>query len=89
MASSVGPLGTGTAQSSAYQAQNSYVGQAAASAGIVDGRLVFYNHSTWDGNDVLANANDDNAIAPEKSALLPGGTATFANYTSYSRGLMA
>ena len=47
----------------------------------------FYNQSKFDGNDATANANDDAAIATDKSALLPGGTASFANYTSYSRGL--
>jgi hypothetical protein len=50
-------------------------------------RQVFYNHSAWDGNDPLANASDDQAIASNKQALLPGQTASFANYTSYSRGL--
>jgi hypothetical protein len=50
-------------------------------------RLVFYNHSAWDGNDASANGNDDAAIAPDKTPLLPGGIATFGNYTSYSRGL--
>ena len=30
---------------------------------------------------------DDGAIATDKTALLPGGTATFANYTSFSRGI--
>jgi hypothetical protein len=49
--------------------------------------MVFYNRSAWDGNDAGANASDDNAVAPDKTALLPGGTATFAHYTSYSRGL--
>jgi hypothetical protein len=53
----------------------------------VIGRWVFYNNSAWDGNNPAANTNDDNAIATDKTALLPGGTATFANYTSYSRGL--
>lgn len=53
----------------------------------VVGRYVFYNQSVWDGNDAAANANDDLAIAPDKNALQPGGTASFANYTSYSRGL--
>jgi len=53
----------------------------------VAGRRVFYNRSAWDGNDAAANAIDDNAVATDKSALLSGGTATFANYTSYSRGL--
>lgn len=48
---------------------------------------IFYNNSEWDGNDAAANASDDAAIAPDKSALLPEQTATFANYTSYSRGI--
>lgn len=50
-------------------------------------RHLFYNQSFWDGNDPAANAADDGAIAPDKTALLPGGRATFANYSSYSRGL--
>jgi len=53
----------------------------------VVGRYVFYNNSAFDGNDPAANAADDDAIAPDKTALMPGGTATFANYTSYSRGI--
>ena len=48
---------------------------------------MFYNHSGWDGNDVAAGAADDNAIAGDKTALLPGETATFANYTSYDKGI--
>jgi len=55
-------------------------------AEIVD-RHVFYNTSSFDGNNHEANAADDEAIATDKDALLPGGTATFANYTSYSRGI--
>ena len=51
------------------------------------GRHIFYNQSAWDGNDGAANDLDDGAIAPDKQALLPGQTATFANYTSYSRGI--
>ncbi len=53
----------------------------------VQGAYVFYNNSAWDGNNPAANANDDNAIATDKTPLLPGAKATFANYTSYSRGL--
>ena len=51
------------------------------------GRHVFYNNSAFDGFDPAANADDDNSIAPDKEALLPGGTGSFANYTSYSRGI--
>jgi hypothetical protein len=53
----------------------------------VIGRYVFYNNSAFDGNDPAAGADDDGAIAPDKVALAPGGTAAFANYTSYSRGI--
>jgi hypothetical protein len=53
----------------------------------VAGRRVFYNRSAFDGNNAGANAADDGAVATDKVALLPGGTATFANYTSYSRGI--
>jgi hypothetical protein len=55
--------------------------------GFVKGRYVFYNDSWYDGNGPAANAADDGAIAPDKTALLPGGTATFANYTSYEDGI--
>ncbi len=51
------------------------------------GRYVFYNNSRCDDNDPAANGRDDDAIAPDKVALLPGRTASFANYTSYSRGI--
>jgi hypothetical protein len=54
---------------------------------MVVGRHLFYNSSAWDSDDPAANADDDSAIAPDKTALLPGDTATFANYSSYSRGL--
>ena len=47
----------------------------------VIGRHVFYNNSAYDATD------DDDAIATDKVALLPGETATFANYTSYARGI--
>ena len=50
-------------------------------------RHIFYNDSYFDDDDPAPNANDDNAIAPDKAALLPGETATFANYTGYSRGI--
>ena len=53
----------------------------------VAARHVLYNNSYFDGNDPSVSAEDDNAIAPDKKALLPGETATFASYTSYPRGL--
>ena len=53
----------------------------------VVGRDVFYNNCYFDGNDPAANAADDAAIATDKTALLPNQVATFANYTSYARGI--
>jgi len=50
-------------------------------------RQVFYNNSAFDGNDDSAGEADDGAIASDKQPLLPGQTATFANYISSHRGI--
>jgi subtilisin-like proprotein convertase family protein len=64
-------------------------------SGIV-GRRLFYNQSgtgptgtiRYDGNDAAINSRDDFAIASDKVAYLPGsGAATFANVSSYSKGI--
>jgi hypothetical protein len=60
---------------------------AGAGAPSVAGRHIFYNFSKFDGNNAAASAADDAAIATDKTALLPGGTAAFANYTSYIKGI--
>jgi hypothetical protein len=54
---------------------------------VVVGRYVFYNHSSYDGNDAAANADDDAAIAPDKAPLRPYGPLTNANVTNYTRGI--
>jgi uncharacterized delta-60 repeat protein len=54
--------------------------------GIV-GRQVFYNQSVFDGNNAAAGPADNNAIATDKVALLPGQAASFANVTTYTRGI--
>ena len=54
---------------------------------LVMGRHIFYNNSSFDGRSPDANAADDSAVATDKQALLPGQTATFANYTSYASGI--
>ena len=46
----------------------------------VAARNVFYNNSNFDDSN-------EQAIAVDKMPLLPGQTATFENYTSYSRGI--
>ena len=55
-------------------------------SGVV-GRHVFYNSSAFDGENPAANSTDDDAVAPDKMALLPGQTASFLHYTSYWRGI--
>ncbi|NLX96513.1 MAG: M28 family peptidase [Rhodopirellula sp.] len=67
-----------------------------ASASVV-GRWIFYDNSYWDGNvagpnDVAGGTNhdeDDDAIAPDKVALVGDGAtqATAANYTDFSGGI--
>ena len=59
-------------------------GAGSITSGVVD-RHVFYNNSTWDNTD--KGRTDNEAVAPDKTALRPGSAATFANYTSYSRGI--
>ncbi|MGD9722726.1 MAG: Calx-beta domain-containing protein [Pirellulales bacterium] len=54
----------------------------------VVGRHIFYNQSAFDGNNPAINAADDGAIAPDKTAYLPGdGLAGFQHITSYARGI--
>ncbi|HET6252039.1 MAG TPA: LamG-like jellyroll fold domain-containing protein [Tepidisphaeraceae bacterium] len=49
--------------------------------------FTFYNDSVFDNDNGTSNITDRSAIATDKTPLMPGQTATFANYTSYSRGL--
>lgn len=55
----------------------------------VAGRYIAYNDSVFDGNTTAPGASDDAAIAIDKTALLPGVPASFANYTSYVKGINA
>ncbi|HZN66903.1 MAG TPA: RHS repeat-associated core domain-containing protein [Tepidisphaeraceae bacterium] len=54
---------------------------------LIVGRHAFYNNSALDGDDPAAGTRDDDAIANDKVALLPGQTATAANVTNYWRGV--
>jgi len=47
----------------------------------VTGRMVFYNNSAFDG------AGDDNAIAQDKSARMPGQVGSFANIIGFTKGI--
>jgi hypothetical protein len=53
----------------------------------VVGRFIFYNDSEWNNHNVTAYNFDALAMDANKHGLLPGETATFANYTSYSKGI--
>jgi hypothetical protein len=50
-------------------------------------RQLFYNNSVFDGNNPAATTEDNQAIAFDKVALLPGQTGAFPNYTSYVKGI--
>jgi glucose/arabinose dehydrogenase len=51
-------------------------------------RRLFYNDSRYDGSNVAANSADDAALATDKVAYQSGaGAATFANVSSYSKGI--
>ena len=52
----------------------------------VVGRHVFYNNSLLDGQDPAASAEDDNAIAVDKSVLLPEQTISPANVIGSVQG---
>ncbi len=84
--SSIGQTSSATGSNSdgSLQYTSGFIPQLSA---VVAGRWVLYNESAWDGNDPRANASDDQAIASDKTALLPGAMASFDNYTSYSKGL--
>ena len=51
------------------------------------GQHVFYNNSAFDDNDTAAGENDAPAFADDKTGLMPGQSATFANYASYEKGI--
>jgi len=56
-------------------------------AKVVD-RHLFYNDSAFDDGNAAANATDDGAVAPDKTAYLPGtGRSTTANLSSYVLGI--
>ncbi len=53
----------------------------------VAGAYLFYNNSAFDGKNPAINAGDDAAIAIDKTPLKELQKASFANYSSYDRGL--
>ena len=59
------------------------------SSTVVQTKLFYKGSTAWDiNNNNLAGFSNDNAIAPDKSAYLPGtGRATFANVSSYTKGV--
>jgi len=84
---------TGAEPDNFVEPANAALSEAIASTTVV-GRRLFYNQSgtaspvRYDGNNPAINADDDLAIATDKSAYLPGsGSATFANVSSYTKGI--
>jgi uncharacterized delta-60 repeat protein len=66
--------------------QNRDFGTHLVAPAAVVGRHLFYYKSAFSGAFSADPANDS-AIAPDKEALLPGQQASFANVSSYSRGV--
>ncbi|HEX2473823.1 MAG TPA: MBL fold metallo-hydrolase [Lacipirellulaceae bacterium] len=56
---------------------------------VLVGAHLIYNNSAFDDGDPAAGLSDDAAIATDKTRLLPGQTASFANYSSYDKGINA
>ena len=56
-------------------------------SGQVLGNRLFYNNSSYDGNDATINSSDDAAIASDKTGYTGTGTATFANVSSFNKGI--
>ncbi len=79
--------GTFTSSSHATVTWSNIEAIANPTAVAISSRFIFYNNSTFDSNNTAINAADDAAIATNKSALTGGTLATFAHYTSYSRGI--
>jgi hypothetical protein len=61
--------------------------QTTSNSTIAQTKLFYLRSTKWDVTNG-ATFSDDNAIAPDKTAYLPGGgTATFAAVSSYTRGI--
>ena len=82
----------GNANLASTSANNTVTYTPALPAQVV-GQYIFYNNCKWDAHTGYTNGDpapgpwDDAAIATDKSALLPGQTATYANYTDYVKGI--
>lgn len=76
-------------QASGAAGSSDYSNEASATAPLpqILGEYLFYNQSEFDGRNGNSNVVDGFALAPDKAPLKPGQTATFANYSSYSKGL--
>ena len=56
-------------------------------SGQVLGNRLFYNNSKYDVNNGAINANDDLALASDKTGYNGTGTATFANVSAFNKGI--
>ncbi|HVT28060.1 MAG TPA: LamG-like jellyroll fold domain-containing protein, partial [Lacipirellulaceae bacterium] len=74
---------TGSAGDSDYSSEASGIPPKAQ----ILGHFVFYNTSHFDGQNGSSNVADGFALATDKQVLLPGQTASFQNYSSYSKGI--
>lgn len=87
LSGSIAPFVAGSSTSATYTVDHGYTPEIVSVAVLVEGRWIFYNESSWDGDSAALNSDDDAAIASDKSALFLGDLATFSNYTSYTKGI--
>jgi len=72
----------------ASPSQSNVITQTVTAAPMVNGEYLFYSGSSaFDGGATSPSSNDYNAIATDKSALLPGNTGSFNNVSSYYEGI--
>ena len=63
-----------------------FVSHVPDSAAEVVGRYLFYNGSRYDPLETVSDT-DDHALAPDKVPLRPGDVGSFANISSYNKGI--
>jgi hypothetical protein len=78
---------TVTAMNGTFAATAAVTVNPVVTAATIAGRWLFYNNTSFDGNDAGAGTSDDGAIGTDKAALLPGATATPANYSGSLKGI--
>ena len=79
--------GQGSGPDGAYISSSGTETYVDAAPSAVVSRSIFYSNSAFDGYNPLPEQQRPQRDCADKTALLPGQTATFANLTSYDKGI--